>query len=78
MGKLAGSKSVRNRKWLNRIAILATVLVLGWLAVMAVQNWTSSQKDEADCLKKSPTRMLRFFQWGIVLQQLLVTNCIEF
>lgn len=51
MGKLAGSKSVRNRKWLNRIAILATVLVLGWLAVMAVQNWTSSQKDEADVPK---------------------------
>ena len=44
MGKLLDSKSVRNRKWLNRIAILATVLVLGWLAVMAVQNWTSSQK----------------------------------
>jgi len=48
MGKLAGSKSVRNRKWLKRIAILAAVLVLAWLAVMAVQNWTSSHKNDAE------------------------------
>lgn len=48
MGKLSGSKSVRNRKWLKRIAILAAVLVLAWLAVMAVQNWTSSHKDDAE------------------------------
>ncbi|MEG0170459.1 MAG: DUF4115 domain-containing protein [Acinetobacter sp.] len=51
MGKLSGSKSVRNRKWLKRIAILAVVLLLGWLAVMAVQNWTSGHKDEADVPK---------------------------
>ena len=51
MGKLAGSKSVRNRKWLKRIAILAVVALLAWLAVMAVQNWTSSHKDEADVPK---------------------------
>jgi cytoskeletal protein RodZ len=51
MGKLSGSKSVRNRKWLKRLSILVAVLVLGWLAVMAVQNWTSSQKDEVDVPK---------------------------
>lgn len=52
MGKLAGSKSVRNRKWLKRLVILAVVLLLGWLAVMAVQNWSSSSsKDEADIPK---------------------------
>lgn len=51
MGKLSGSKSVRNRKWLKRIAIVAAVAVLAWLAVVAVQNWTSSHKDDADVPK---------------------------
>ncbi|MFM6904612.1 MAG: helix-turn-helix domain-containing protein [Acinetobacter sp.] len=51
MGKLSGSKSVRNRKWLKRIAIFTVIAVLGWLAVMAVQNWTSSHKDEAEAPK---------------------------
>ncbi|KXZ72839.1 helix-turn-helix domain-containing protein [Acinetobacter venetianus] len=51
MGKLTGSKSVRNRQWLKRIVILAVVLLLAWLAVMAVQNWTSSHKDDADVPK---------------------------
>ncbi|MBH2028896.1 MAG: DUF4115 domain-containing protein [Moraxellaceae bacterium] len=51
MGKLSGSKSVRNRKWLKRISIFAVIVTLGWLAVMAVQNWTSSHKDEADVPK---------------------------
>ena len=49
--KLTGSKSVRNRQWLKRIVILAVVLLLAWLAVMAVQNWTSSHKDDADVPK---------------------------
>ncbi|EXB25313.1 helix-turn-helix domain protein [Acinetobacter baumannii 1437282] len=51
MGKLSGSKSVRNRKWLKRIAIVAAGAVLAWLAVVAVQNWTSSHKDDADVPK---------------------------
>ncbi|KXZ64896.1 helix-turn-helix domain-containing protein [Acinetobacter venetianus] len=51
MGKLTGSKSVRNRQWLKRIVILAVVLLLAWLAVIAVQNWTSSHKDDADVPK---------------------------
>ncbi len=37
--------------WLKRIVILAVVLLLAWLAVMAVQNWTSSHKDDADVPK---------------------------
>lgn len=45
MGKLAGSKSGRNRTWLKRIAIAAVALLLAWLALMAVQNWMSSNKD---------------------------------
>ncbi|TXJ02949.1 MAG: helix-turn-helix domain-containing protein [Acinetobacter sp.] len=48
MGKLAGSKSGRNRTWLKRIVIAAVVLLLAWLAwlaLMAVQNWMSSNKD---------------------------------
>ena len=45
MGKLAGSKSGRNRTWLKRIAIAAVVLLLAWLALKAVQNWMSSNKD---------------------------------
>ncbi|MCH7336437.1 helix-turn-helix domain-containing protein [Acinetobacter sp. NIPH 2699] len=48
MGKLSGSNSVRNRQWLKRIVILAIVVLLGWFAVMAVQNWSSSTKDDID------------------------------
>lgn len=45
MGKLSGSKSVRNRTWLKRIVILAIAALLVWLAVIAAQNWLSSHKD---------------------------------
>ncbi|ENU31028.1 hypothetical protein F991_01117 [Acinetobacter sp. CIP-A165] len=51
MGKLSGSNSVRNRQWLKRIAILVIVGLLGWLAVTAVQNWSSSSKDDIDVPK---------------------------
>jgi len=58
MGKLSGSKSVRNRKWLKRIAIVAAIALLAWLAVVAVQNWTSSHKDDADVPKiKAPLQL---------------------
>lgn len=51
MGKLSGSNSVRNRQWLKRIAILVIVGLLGWLAVTAVQNWSTSSKDDIDVPK---------------------------
>lgn len=51
MGKLSGSNSIRNRQWLKRIVILAIVGLLGWLAITAVQNWSSSSKDDIDVPK---------------------------
>ncbi|RLZ06934.1 DUF4115 domain-containing protein [Acinetobacter sp. 2JN-4] len=51
MGKLSGSNSIRNRQWLKRIVILAIVALLGWLAITAVQNWSSSSKDDIDVPK---------------------------
>ncbi|NHB58753.1 helix-turn-helix domain-containing protein [Acinetobacter sp. 194] len=41
MGKLPGSNSDRNRKWLKRILIAMAVIIALWLVVMLVQKWTS-------------------------------------
>ncbi|SDB80981.1 helix-turn-helix domain-containing protein [Acinetobacter boissieri] len=46
MGKLPGSNSSRNRKWLKRITILAIVVVLIWVAIVAAQNWSNKKKQE--------------------------------
>jgi hypothetical protein len=49
---------------LKRIAILAAVLVLGWLAVMAVQNWTSSQKMMLKLKRrKQKVLMSKLYRW---------------
>lgn len=44
MGKLPGSNSSRNRKWLKRIVLLAIVVVVAWVAIMFIQNWSNKKK----------------------------------
>ncbi|WP_338559749.1 helix-turn-helix domain-containing protein [Acinetobacter sp. KS-LM10] len=47
MGKLSGSNTERNRKWLKRILIGLLVIALVWLAIESIQKWTGkdSQKE---------------------------------
>ena len=40
MGKLAGSNSDRNRKWLKRIVIACVVIALIWLIIAGIQKWS--------------------------------------
>ena len=47
MGKLPGSKSDRNKKWLKRILVTLAVLVAIAVAVMAIQNWSSSTESDS-------------------------------
>ena len=48
MGKLPGSKSDRNRKWLKRILITIIAVVVIWLAIAGIQKFTSSKNTDAD------------------------------
>lgn len=48
MGKLPGSNSDRNRKWLKRIAIAIVVLLVVWAVVVAAQKWSSKKKADAN------------------------------
>jgi len=48
MGKLPGSNSDRNRKWRKRAIVAAVILLLVWLVVAAIQNWTSGKKGETE------------------------------
>lgn len=50
MGKLPGSNSDRNKKWLKRIFLAVVILAVVSLLVMGVQKWTS-KKDDADLPK---------------------------
>ena len=48
MGKLPGSNSDRNKKWLKRIVIALVTLVALAVAVMAIQNWSSNKDDSQE------------------------------
>lgn len=45
MGKLPGSNSERNRKWLKRSVLIVLVLVILGLIFTAIQNWSSKKND---------------------------------
>lgn len=46
MGKLPGSNSERNRKWLKRFALLVLVVVVIWGVIAAIQNFSKSDESE--------------------------------
>ena len=48
MGKLSGSNSDRNKKWLKRLVIAGVILVILVVATMAIQNWSASKSDSRD------------------------------
>ncbi|MEB3753594.1 helix-turn-helix domain-containing protein [Acinetobacter sp. MD2(2019)] len=47
MGKLQGSNSDRNKKWLKRAAYLVGALVLLALVVMGIQKWSAKHRQAA-------------------------------
>ncbi|HCO09016.1 MAG TPA: helix-turn-helix domain-containing protein, partial [Acinetobacter ursingii] len=57
MGKLPGSKSDRNRKWLKRSLILILALVIIGVIVTMVQNW-SAKKNNAAAPQSSSVEVL--------------------
>ena len=48
MGKLPGSNSDRNRKWLKRSLIAIIAIAVIWGVIAAVQNWSSSKSDDTE------------------------------
>lgn len=74
MGKLPGSNSDRNKKWLKRIVIAVTVLVLLSLAVIGVQNWSSNQEDTAPKTAESDVEVLSLDNANTVSGDQLVLN----
>ena len=48
MGKLPGSNSDRNKKWLKRSLIVIIAIAVIWGVIAAAQNWSSSKTDDAE------------------------------
>ncbi len=48
MGKLPGSNSDRNKKWLKRSLIAIIAIAVIWGVIAAAQNWSSSKTDDAE------------------------------
>ena len=48
MGKLPGSKSDRNRKWLKRIVFTLLAILAIWLIVLGVQKFTAKNKSTTE------------------------------
>lgn len=56
MGKLPGSNSDRNKKWLKRALLAILIIAVVSLIVMGVQKWTSN-KEEADVPKANQSNV---------------------
>lgn len=46
MGKLPGSNSDRNRKWLKRVLIGIVVILVIWAVIVGVQKWSAKKKTD--------------------------------
>ena len=53
MGKLPGSNSDRNRKWLKRLIIAIVAIAVIWLAILAIQKFTAKNAVENDAEAKN-------------------------
>ncbi|AOA59303.1 helix-turn-helix domain-containing protein [Acinetobacter larvae] len=47
MGKLPGSNSDRNKKWLKRIALAIVLVAIIWMLVILAQKWSAKKSDVA-------------------------------
>lgn len=62
MGKLPGSNTDRNRKWIKRIVLAAIVIVVVALVVMGLQKWSSQKKVQAPATPQNNTQVLSVSQ----------------
>lgn len=58
MGKLPGSNSDRNKKWLKRALIIIVVLAVVGLIVSGIQNWSSKKTVESEAPQASNMQVL--------------------
>ena len=58
MGKLPGSNTDRNRKWIKRIVLAAIVIVVVALVIMGLQKWSSQKKVQAPATPQTNTQVL--------------------
>ncbi|HDQ4283246.1 TPA: DUF4115 domain-containing protein [Acinetobacter baumannii] len=57
MGKLPGSNSDRNKKWLKRALLAILIIAVVSLIVMGVQKWTSNKKEDAELPKANQSNV---------------------
>ena len=55
MGKLPGSNSDRNRKWLKRILIAIVALIVIWAVIVAAQKWSAKKKVDVNSTEQQNT-----------------------
>lgn len=75
MGKLPGSNSERNRKWLKRFALLVLVVVVIWGVIAAIQNFSKSdesEKPEVSTSEQSDVQVLTMNDSAVVSGDQLV------
>ena len=53
MGKLSGSNSDRNRKWLKRILIAIAAIALIWLVIAGIQKWSAKESSNNNAPSQS-------------------------
>ena len=58
MGKLPGSKSARNRKWLKRILLAIVIIGLAWFAVAMVQKWSKKGDNQNEASSPNDVQIL--------------------
>jgi cytoskeletal protein RodZ len=58
MGKLPGSNSDRNKKWLKRIVIAIVVIFVLWLVVLGLQKWAAKKQPVAAANPQSNTQVI--------------------
>ncbi|ENV46961.1 hypothetical protein P255_02239 [Acinetobacter brisouii CIP 110357] len=58
MGKLPGSNSDRNKKWLKRIVIAIVVIFVLWLVVLGLQKWAAKKQPAAAANPQSNTQVI--------------------
>ena len=75
MGKLPGSNSERNRKWLKRFALLVVVVAVIWGLIAVIQNFTKSsdaEKPELNSSQQSDVQVLTMNDSAVVSGDQLV------
>ena len=72
MGKLPGSNTDRNRKWLKRSLLMLMIIIIIALVVMGIQKWSSQKKAQAPVTPQTNAQVLPVTQTQISGDQLTI------